>query len=313
MTAPAPAPYNWRRLGRPGSSGLYNVYLTDKDGRNIATVWGRPDEKEATADLLAARTSWPRSKVLSGGTNPITRRRTPSSCFPESNCAARSRKREERTVGNMNWHRITQVGGAGLASAVIPVAFLTAPTAELMFAEVAAVALGIGSFIYAFLREERALEAEREAAAAEIERAWAYGAHVPEDAVPLHEEMRERVAAVREAVTRMAETARLMHSDRVAVHDRCEVLERENAGLVTQVTTANHARDLLASLPAPPLAPGQRPWPEPREETGNVVPIFEAEEELRSLIYSERRIGESRETFEARRRDDVTDERPPAA
>lgn len=54
MTAPAPGPYDWRRIGRAGSHGLYNIFLTDKDGRNIAGVWGRPNEKEATADLLAA-------------------------------------------------------------------------------------------------------------------------------------------------------------------------------------------------------------------------------------------------------------------
>lgn len=212
-------------------------------------------------------------------------------------------------MGNINLNRATQVGGAGLASAVIPVAFLTAPTAELMFVEVAAVALGIGGFIYAFLREERALDAEREATAAEIERAWA---RVPETALPLHEEMIERVASVREAVSRMAETSRRMQTDRTAVHDRCELLERENAYYVTQITTANHARDLLASLPAPPLAPDARPWPEP-EQPGNVVPIFEAEEELRALIYSERRLGESREEFEARRRATIDDERPGAA
>ena len=54
MTVPAPGPYDWRRIGRAGSHGLYNIFLTDKDGRKIAAVWGRPDEKEATADLLAA-------------------------------------------------------------------------------------------------------------------------------------------------------------------------------------------------------------------------------------------------------------------
>lgn len=55
IAAPAPAPWDWAASGKPSSSnGLFNIYITDANGRKIAAVWGKPDEKEATCKLIVA-------------------------------------------------------------------------------------------------------------------------------------------------------------------------------------------------------------------------------------------------------------------
>lgn len=54
MAEHASAPFDWQSSGLPGSNGLFNIYVTDKDGRKIAAVWGKPGEKEATANLFVA-------------------------------------------------------------------------------------------------------------------------------------------------------------------------------------------------------------------------------------------------------------------
>lgn len=51
----APHPWDWQGSGKPGSNGLYNVYVIDREGRKIAAVWGKEagDEKMWTASLIA--------------------------------------------------------------------------------------------------------------------------------------------------------------------------------------------------------------------------------------------------------------------
>ena len=53
MTA-APGPYEYQMVGTPGQFRSCHVYLIDKTGRKIAAVWGKREEIEDTAQLLAA-------------------------------------------------------------------------------------------------------------------------------------------------------------------------------------------------------------------------------------------------------------------
>lgn len=53
-TPPAPAPWSYAKSGSMGGSGDFNLYITDKDGRKIAAVWGKRGEKERTAALMIA-------------------------------------------------------------------------------------------------------------------------------------------------------------------------------------------------------------------------------------------------------------------
>ena len=46
-----PRPWNWTSVGANASGG-YHVYLTDANGRKIAAVWGKAEEKVAAADLI---------------------------------------------------------------------------------------------------------------------------------------------------------------------------------------------------------------------------------------------------------------------
>jgi len=56
VTAPAPAPWDWTASTNPGGSArnVFNVYITDANGRKIAAVWGKAEEKEATVRLMVA-------------------------------------------------------------------------------------------------------------------------------------------------------------------------------------------------------------------------------------------------------------------
>jgi len=50
-----PAPWGWECNGPAGSPmGSGFVYLLDANGRKIGTVWGRPAEKVALADMITA-------------------------------------------------------------------------------------------------------------------------------------------------------------------------------------------------------------------------------------------------------------------
>jgi hypothetical protein len=46
-----PRPWNWTWVGANASGGGH-VYLTDANGRKIAAVWGKADEKQAAAELI---------------------------------------------------------------------------------------------------------------------------------------------------------------------------------------------------------------------------------------------------------------------
>jgi len=61
MTKPRPAanpdfipprPWNWVWVAAHTGSGGGHVYLTDANGRKIAALWGKPDEKAAAAELI---------------------------------------------------------------------------------------------------------------------------------------------------------------------------------------------------------------------------------------------------------------------
>lgn len=53
LKAAHPRPWDWTWIGANASGGGH-VYLTDANGRKIAAVWGKAEEKEATADLIVA-------------------------------------------------------------------------------------------------------------------------------------------------------------------------------------------------------------------------------------------------------------------
>lgn len=48
IAKPAPLPWDWVT----NSDGTGHVYLIDATGRKIGVIWGKPDEKVATADLI---------------------------------------------------------------------------------------------------------------------------------------------------------------------------------------------------------------------------------------------------------------------
>jgi hypothetical protein len=48
---PAPRPWNWILVGEANSTRGH-IYVVDANGRKIAAVWGRPEEKHATAELI---------------------------------------------------------------------------------------------------------------------------------------------------------------------------------------------------------------------------------------------------------------------
>lgn len=48
-----PGPYGWQTTAPQGDHrGAAHVYLTDANGRKIASIWGRPDEKLALVALI---------------------------------------------------------------------------------------------------------------------------------------------------------------------------------------------------------------------------------------------------------------------
>jgi hypothetical protein len=50
-----PGPWDWLAVGANASGG-HHLYIIDKDGRKIAALWGKADEKAANARLIAAAT-----------------------------------------------------------------------------------------------------------------------------------------------------------------------------------------------------------------------------------------------------------------
>jgi len=47
----APRPWDWTWVSANASGGGH-IYLLDANGRKIAAIWGKGEEKEATADLI---------------------------------------------------------------------------------------------------------------------------------------------------------------------------------------------------------------------------------------------------------------------
>ena len=48
-----PGPYQYMVTAKPGDhDGNGHVYIIDANGRKIANIWGKPDEKMALAQLI---------------------------------------------------------------------------------------------------------------------------------------------------------------------------------------------------------------------------------------------------------------------
>lgn len=48
-----PGPYQFETTAAPGKHhGMGHVYIIDANGRRIASIWGKPGEKVALADLI---------------------------------------------------------------------------------------------------------------------------------------------------------------------------------------------------------------------------------------------------------------------
>jgi hypothetical protein len=52
--AAACRPWDWTAAETPTSNGNFHLYLVDANGRKIGVIWGKAEEKEATADLIIA-------------------------------------------------------------------------------------------------------------------------------------------------------------------------------------------------------------------------------------------------------------------
>lgn len=50
----APGPWNWVGSAVTSANGMFHAYIIDANGRKIAAVWGKGDEKAATAHLMGA-------------------------------------------------------------------------------------------------------------------------------------------------------------------------------------------------------------------------------------------------------------------
>lgn len=54
MAKAALGPWNWVASDAPSANGGFHCYVVDANGRKIAAVWGKTDEKAATAHMMAA-------------------------------------------------------------------------------------------------------------------------------------------------------------------------------------------------------------------------------------------------------------------
>ena len=54
MSGFALEPWDWDASGKPDSNGDFNLYIVDANKRKIAAIWGKRNEKENTARLIAA-------------------------------------------------------------------------------------------------------------------------------------------------------------------------------------------------------------------------------------------------------------------
>lgn len=53
LVSPVPGPWNWVRSAVI-SANTFHAYIIDGNGRKIAAVWGKGDEKASTAHLMGA-------------------------------------------------------------------------------------------------------------------------------------------------------------------------------------------------------------------------------------------------------------------
>lgn len=49
-----PLPWNWVTSDSPSANGAFHIYLVDANGRKIAALWGKGDEKQAMAEHVVA-------------------------------------------------------------------------------------------------------------------------------------------------------------------------------------------------------------------------------------------------------------------
>lgn len=49
-----PLPWDWVASATPTSNGMFHIYLIDANGRKIAALWGKADEREAAAKHIVA-------------------------------------------------------------------------------------------------------------------------------------------------------------------------------------------------------------------------------------------------------------------
>jgi hypothetical protein len=54
MSDAAPRPWDWIWVGENTASGGGHIYLIDANKRKIAAIWGKAEEKRATAELIVA-------------------------------------------------------------------------------------------------------------------------------------------------------------------------------------------------------------------------------------------------------------------
>ena len=50
----APTPWNWLSTQAASNNGACHLYIVDANGRKIAAIWGKGDEKVKTAELIIA-------------------------------------------------------------------------------------------------------------------------------------------------------------------------------------------------------------------------------------------------------------------
>jgi len=49
-----PLPWDWAAALRPTANGHFQIYLVDANGRKIAAIWGKPEERQAIAKHIVA-------------------------------------------------------------------------------------------------------------------------------------------------------------------------------------------------------------------------------------------------------------------
>jgi hypothetical protein len=58
-----PLPWSYQIVSARGSDNIGFIYIVDANGRKIASLWGKPDEKEAMAELICDASDRARESV----------------------------------------------------------------------------------------------------------------------------------------------------------------------------------------------------------------------------------------------------------